>query len=210
MSSSKPKKPLKKKGENPNQVKVVIIGSGAAGVSAAVKLEEFGFEDFIVLEASDRIGGRVCSKSVRDGGPRVEIGAQWIHGEENNVVYEIAYKLGYLPKGSPEPLSEADAAFILEGKILDSAVIFELAKIFSHIEEGLEKELMDAWHNYTSLKHYFDSKLGRVGDVFFKKIHLKGHHSHSTPHPSNKQTSLYQTTSRFQKAKKHVHNSENR
>lgn len=159
MSSSKPKKPLKKKGENPNQVKVVIIGSGAAGVSAAVKLEEFGFEDFIVLEASDRIGGRVCSKSVRDGGPRVEIGAQWIHGEENNVVYEIAYKLGYLPKGSPEPLSEADAAFILEGKILDSAVIFELAKIFSHIEEGLEKELMDAWHNYTSLKHYFDSKL---------------------------------------------------
>ena len=169
MSSSKPKKPLKKKGENPNQVKVVIIGSGAAGVSAAVKLEEFGFEDFIILEASDRIGGRVCSKSVRDGGPRVEIGAQWIHGEENNVVYEIAYKLGYLPKGSPEPLSEADAAFILEGKILDSAVIFELAKIFSHIEEGLEKELMDAWHNYTSLKHYFDSKLGRVGDVFYFK-----------------------------------------
>jgi len=144
------------------QAKTVIIGAGPAGVAAAVKLESYGLEDFIVLEASDRIGGRVYSRSVRNGGPKVEIGAQWIHGEDKNVVHDLADKLGYLSKENPEPISEADAVFTLEGKIVDSTVIHELMKIFSQIEESLDNELMDAWHNYTSLKHYFDSKLDEL------------------------------------------------
>jgi cation diffusion facilitator CzcD-associated flavoprotein CzcO len=35
----------------------VVIGAGFAGIGAAIKLEEAGFDDFAVLEKSDRLGG---------------------------------------------------------------------------------------------------------------------------------------------------------
>jgi len=38
---------------------VVIIGAGASGIAAATRLYENGIEDIIVLEAENRIGGRV-------------------------------------------------------------------------------------------------------------------------------------------------------
>ena len=40
--------------------KVVVIGAGAAGLVAASRLRSYGF-DVTVLEASDRMGGRVHS-----------------------------------------------------------------------------------------------------------------------------------------------------
>ena len=36
---------------------VVVIGAGFAGVGAAIKLHEAGFDDFAVLEKADRLGG---------------------------------------------------------------------------------------------------------------------------------------------------------
>ena len=39
-------------------------------------------------------------------------------------------------------------------------------KIFSQIEESLDNELMDAWHNYTSLKH----KKFFLGDLWLSNI----------------------------------------
>jgi cyclohexanone monooxygenase len=36
---------------------VVVIGAGFAGVGAAIKLQEAGFDDFAVLEKADRLGG---------------------------------------------------------------------------------------------------------------------------------------------------------
>lgn len=47
--------------KTPEQVQVVIVGAGAAGLAAGCRLLEKGFTDFIVVEASDRIGGRVNS-----------------------------------------------------------------------------------------------------------------------------------------------------
>ena len=35
----------------------VVVGAGFAGIGAAIKLEEAGFEDFVVLEKSDNLGG---------------------------------------------------------------------------------------------------------------------------------------------------------
>lgn len=43
-----------------NHYDVVVIGSGAAGVGAGVTLARNGV-NFIVLEARDRIGGRILS-----------------------------------------------------------------------------------------------------------------------------------------------------
>lgn len=39
--------------------KIIIIGAGAAGISAAARLIERGLENIIILEGKDRIGGRI-------------------------------------------------------------------------------------------------------------------------------------------------------
>ena len=41
----------------PSHVKVVVIGSGFAGIGSAVRLKEQGIEDFVVLERADGVGG---------------------------------------------------------------------------------------------------------------------------------------------------------
>ncbi len=56
---------------------VAIIGAGYAGIAAASKLYESG-KKFVVLEARDRIGGRVNTVNLSPSGCMVELGAQWI------------------------------------------------------------------------------------------------------------------------------------
>lgn len=74
-------------GAEQKQPKVVIIGAGAAGISTAAKLLENGYNNVVVLEAQNRIGGRV--NSVPFGKNNVDLGAQWCQGEAGNVVYEL-------------------------------------------------------------------------------------------------------------------------
>jgi monoamine oxidase len=58
---------------------VIIIGAGAAGLAAAAELGRAGVS-VLVLEARDRIGGRIWTR--REAGLRmpVELGAEFIHG----------------------------------------------------------------------------------------------------------------------------------
>ena len=42
-----------------SQLKILIIGAGAAGIAAASRLLEKGFQNVLILEAKDRIGGRI-------------------------------------------------------------------------------------------------------------------------------------------------------
>jgi monoamine oxidase len=53
----------------------------------------------LLLEATDRVGGRMYSKRWDiEGDPNrsvvIEMGAQWIHGIDHNPIYKIAKKLG--------------------------------------------------------------------------------------------------------------------
>lgn len=45
--------------ENTSSPRIVIVGAGASGIAAAAKLLENGFQNVLILEAEDRIGGRV-------------------------------------------------------------------------------------------------------------------------------------------------------
>lgn len=74
--------------------RIVVIGAGLAGLSAAKTLLESGFTDVTILEASDRIGGRV--QSVKRGHTTFELGATWIHGTQGNPVYHLAEEHGLL------------------------------------------------------------------------------------------------------------------
>lgn len=58
---------------------VAILGAGAAGLAAAVEIARGG-KTAVVLEARDRIGGRVWSLEVPGLPVPVELGAEFIHG----------------------------------------------------------------------------------------------------------------------------------
>jgi monoamine oxidase len=58
---------------------VVIIGAGAAGLAAARALDEQGV-DVVVLEARERIGGRVFTLHDPNTPVPIELGAEFIHG----------------------------------------------------------------------------------------------------------------------------------
>lgn len=55
---------------------VIVVGAGYAGLSAALELKKHGLET-LLLEARDRVGGRIWSKKL-DQGPTIDIGGQWI------------------------------------------------------------------------------------------------------------------------------------
>jgi monoamine oxidase len=59
---------------------IVVIGAGAAGLSVARRLLAAG-RRVIVLEARDRIGGRIHTLHLPDWPAPVEAGAEFIHGE---------------------------------------------------------------------------------------------------------------------------------
>lgn len=68
---------------------VVIVGAGVAGLAAANELRGNGFEDVVILEARDRIGGRIWTDTIGGDIP-IDLGASWIHGVDGNPISAIA------------------------------------------------------------------------------------------------------------------------
>ncbi len=63
---------------NENETDVLVVGAGMAGLTAARALAERGVR-VLVVEARDRVGGRVMSRAV-ESGDVVELGAEFVHG----------------------------------------------------------------------------------------------------------------------------------
>ena len=72
-------------------MKIVIIGAGFSGLSAAYRLHSEGAE-VLVLEARDRVGGRVFSKTLSNGAV-IEMGGEWID-ESNSLYHTLIDELG--------------------------------------------------------------------------------------------------------------------
>jgi monoamine oxidase len=70
---------------------VIVIGAGIAGLAAANKLRSLDY-DVLVLEARDRIGGRIWTD--HSWNLPIELGAAWIHGTEGNPVMDLAHQFG--------------------------------------------------------------------------------------------------------------------
>ena len=63
--------------------KVIIIGAGIAGLTAAQQLKSFGME-VVVLEARDRVGGRIAT--FRKGPYIADLGAMVVTGLGGNPI----------------------------------------------------------------------------------------------------------------------------
>ncbi|OVA09845.1 Amine oxidase [Macleaya cordata] len=73
----------------------VFVAEKLSGISAAKTLHEAGIHDILILEATDRIGGRI--QKTEFSGYTIETGANWIEGGGNpkliNPIWEIANKI---------------------------------------------------------------------------------------------------------------------
>ncbi|XP_055810597.1 probable polyamine oxidase 5 [Solanum dulcamara] len=110
--------------------KVVIIGAGMAGLTAANKIYTTACSkellELCVVEGGNRIGGRI--KTSEFVGSRIEMGATWIHGIGGSPVYKIAQEIDSLDSDKPwecmdeyldEPLTIAEGGYELNSSIVD-------------------------------------------------------------------------------------------
>jgi monoamine oxidase len=72
-------------------IDVAIVGAGFAGLSAALDLVRAG-HSVVVLEANDRVGGRVLNHTIQ-GSEVVDLGAQWI-GPGQDRIAALAREVG--------------------------------------------------------------------------------------------------------------------
>jgi monoamine oxidase len=68
--------------------KIVIVGAGAAGLTAAKELQRLE-QDFLLLEASHRIGGRAHTEDLAPGMP-FDLGAHWLMEPSINPLMPLA------------------------------------------------------------------------------------------------------------------------
>jgi monoamine oxidase len=80
-----------------NSKKIVVVGAGAAGLYVGCLLKEADYE-VVVLEADERVGGRIWSQVVE--GQALEMGAEFVHGH-SHLLYDffIKNKVKLYPEG---------------------------------------------------------------------------------------------------------------
>ena len=126
-------------------MEVLIIGAGAAGLAAAHDLAAAGVKTLIV-EARDRIGGRIWTVRAGESAAPVELGAEFVHGKPSNLLGIAAaaqlavlpmsgrheYRRGGRPVNGAELLGEVEPIF---ERLADPAVPDQpFSEFLNHIE----------------------------------------------------------------------------
>ena len=83
-------KPNRSLNSDGNELDVIIIGAGWAGIAAAISLESQGY-NCQVLEARDRIGGRSRTVTQRWEGSNIpmDLGSNWVHETKRNPMFDL-------------------------------------------------------------------------------------------------------------------------
>ncbi|MFN0200609.1 MAG: flavin monoamine oxidase family protein [Bacteroidia bacterium] len=105
---------------DPQDKTIIVVGAGISGLAAAKKLKEKGF-NVIVLEAQDKVGGRL--RTNRSLGVAFDEGASWIHGHNGNPITSLAQEAGMTTFTTPEDIVSYDV-----GGVLRSETVFDAAE----------------------------------------------------------------------------------
>ncbi len=111
---------------------VVVVGAGVAGLAAMETLKKQGVSA-ILLEASDRRGGRVMTDHSIFGVP-YDMGAHWFHGRNNNPLYDYAKKKGFNTYKAPD-----DEILYVGGREAKSSEYKEFEKWMERAEGAMSK-----------------------------------------------------------------------
>ena len=150
-----------------------IIGAGAAGLAAASRLICSGLFDVTILEASNCIGGRIHS-SLAFGkiNGYVELGAQWIHGEDGNIAFKLANEFGFVDLYETKKAEKF--LFRNESCQLNGKNIHELENIFEKIWNDIMENSDDPKRDV-----FITRKLKEYCSRILEITNFSGDHDHS-------------------------------
>lgn len=137
---------------------ICIVGAGISGLRCASELLDHGFK-VTILEARDRIGGRVCQSD--ELGYTVDIGPNWIHTSGHNPILDLA-----TATGTPLHIwNEKVQVFDQNGGHVDEETAKRLGELrWSIIEEaiGYSKENMHSIDKDDSLGQWFETRVKQM------------------------------------------------
>uniref|UniRef100_A0A453TBG2 Amine oxidase domain-containing protein n=1 Tax=Aegilops tauschii subsp. strangulata TaxID=200361 RepID=A0A453TBG2_AEGTS len=122
--------------------RVIIVGAGISGISAGKRLSEAGITDVVILEATDRIGGRIHKTEF--AGVNVETGANWVegvNGDEMNPIWTMANGTGGLNLRTFRSDFDhlASNTYKQDGGLYDEKVVEKIIERMDEVEENGSK-----------------------------------------------------------------------
>jgi len=133
-----------------SKVKVLVMGAGVAGLTAARHLHDSGRVTVVVLEGRDRIGGRVHTFQFpalpHEQLPpvKVDLGANYMHGcGPGQKVFELACRLGIksgeVANGHWESTEVARWYSTKTGNVIDERTVVRMHNLFWRIQVRINK-----------------------------------------------------------------------
>ncbi|KAH8273925.1 hypothetical protein KR044_003911, partial [Drosophila immigrans] len=156
--------------------RIVVIGAGLAGLSAAQHLLAHGFNRTLVLEATERYGGRVNSQ--RFGDTFCELGAKWVNIDGS---HDSMYKLLRNAEGLTKKLKQpTHARYVLaespcagEKLVVPPRMVELIDRLFRELCHGLKvRDRVKTGGDLQSLDNvmsYFQSESERLIVSMFKE-----------------------------------------
>jgi monoamine oxidase len=158
---------------------VVIIGCGPAGIAAAIDFQKKATLKFILLEARNRVGGRVITDRTTFGiNAPVDLGAQWLHHyrpenplhQYQQLSEDVHVNHHFILRSPATPFFDVDGTRISTDKIDKAEEIFNL--LCAKIKESslsMDKSMFEVIKNeYDDYKN--DSQIKGLIDLFFGVI----------------------------------------
>lgn len=146
-----------------NSATVVIVGAGVSGLAAAQRLYELGIRDIIILDALDRIGGRIFTVDHSDY--LIELGAQWLHGAEENPIFDWLNKLELLDDFEDGELGMAGLFCNNFGQKISQKLVKKFLNVMCEIKANLSN------NNYSDMIKA--NKFKNAGQVFRHQLELE-------------------------------------